>query len=199
MKRAALILSQPFRRYLGADFVVSADAGYERAKEKNIPVNLVVGDFDSLGYCPSDVPVCVVEKEKDFSDGELGVRQAALRNCSSLDIYGGMGGRIDHSLYNLHLLQIAKNLGLSAALRGDDYDVYLSDGNFLLTGEIGDIVSVVPFSESVHIIKAKGLKYPADGAVLTKNDTLGLSNECTEKNVFISIGEGSALIIHYFK
>ena len=179
MKKAAIVLSQKFKRYLPADFVIAADEGYLRALENHIRPDLLVGDLDSLGFKPSEANVVTVPVEKNFSDGELAVRQAVLQNYSSIDIYGGWGGRLDHSLYNLHLLKLARDLGAKAVLRGDDFDLYYIDGNFLLDAEKGDIVSIVPFSETVHIIKAKGLKYPADGAVLTKSDTLGLSNECT--------------------
>ena len=200
MKRAALILSQPFTRFLGNDFIVCADAGYKRAQSIGLRTDLVVGDMDSLGYSPQEVATVVVQKEKDFSDGELGVRQIALRNYTDLDIYGAVGGRLDHTLYNLHLLELSKDLGISAVIRGDDYDVYYTEGNLLIGADIGDIISIVPFSDTVHIMKTKGLKYPADGLVFTKRDTLGLSNECAEKGgVFISVREGSALIIHYFR
>jgi len=200
MKRAALILSQPFTRFLGSDYTVCADAGYDRALSRSLKVDLVVGDLDSLGYRPEGVSIVVVEKEKDFSDGELGLRQVALRNYASLDIYGAVGGRLDHTLYNFHLLKLARDLGINAVIRGDDFDVYYSEGNLLFDAEEGDVVSIVPFSDEVHIMKTKGLKYPADGLVLTKRDTLGLSNECVRKGcVFIGMKEGNALIIHYFR
>ncbi|MBP5405229.1 MAG: thiamine diphosphokinase [Clostridia bacterium] len=199
MKKAAIILSQPFTRYRGADFVICADAGYKRALALGIKPDLLVGDMDSLGYEPENVSVYRVPNEKDFSDGELAVRQAALRNHSSIDIYGGVGGRIDHTLYNLHLLKLADSLGVKAVLRGDDFDVYYTQGKLLLDVKEGDTLSIVPFSDRTHIMKAKGLKYPADGAVLTKSDTLGLSNVCMENSVYIVLKEGSALIVHYYR
>ncbi len=199
MKKAALILSQPFKRYAPAPFVIAADAGYLRAKEKGVKVDLLVGDFDSLGYRPEDVEVLTVPVEKDFSDGELGVRTAALRGIDTLDIYGVAGGRADHFLFNLHLLKIAYDLGVKAVLHGDDFDVYYVTSNFFLTANVGDNLSIVPFGESAHILKATGLKYPAGGVTLTKSDTRGLSNECTSEKVFVSIDEGSAFLIHSFK
>ncbi|HCU56467.1 MAG TPA: thiamine diphosphokinase [Clostridiales bacterium] len=198
MKKGALILSQPFSRYLSADYVIAADKGFFRATEKGIKPDLLVGDMDSLGYTPQGIDLVKVASEKDFSDGELGVRQAALRDLYTLDIYGAIGGRADHFLYNLHLLKIAKDLGISAVIRGDAFDIYYTESNLYLDVTAGDTLSVVPFGESVHIIKAKGLKYPADGAILTKKDTLGLSNVCTANNVFVSVKEGSALLIHCF-
>ncbi len=198
MKKAAIVLSQKFERFLPADFVIAADEGYLRALENKIRPDLLVGDFDSLGFVPKEATVLTVPAEKDFSDGELALRQAVLRNYSAIDLYGGWGGRPDHSLFNLHLLKLARDLGANAVLRGDSFDLYYLDGNLLLDATPGDILSIVPFSESVHIIKSKGLKYPADGAVLTKSDTLGLSNECTENAVFVSVKEGSALVYHKF-
>ena len=199
MKKGALILSQPFCRFVPAPFVIAADAGYQRAKEKGIRPDLLVGDLDSLGFLPSDVEAVKVPSEKDFSDGELGVRQAALRNIEELDIYGALGGRPDHFLYNFHLLKIAHDLGVRAVIRGDGCDVFYTESKLFIDAEIGDFLSVVPFGESVHIIKATGLKYPADGATLTKKDTLGLSNECTAKRVFVSVEKGGALLIRSFR
>ena len=197
MKKAAVILSRPFKRYLGADYVICADAGYLRAKEIGLSVDLLVGDMDSLGEVPKGVASLCVPKEKDFSDGEMAIRQAALKDIYSIDIYGAIGGRLDHTLYNLHLLSLAHKLGMNAVLRGEDFDIYFTDKNLLIDTQKGDILSIVPFSEETHIIKAKGLKYSADGAILTKSDTLGLSNECTGNSVLVSIKEGSALLIHY--
>ena len=198
MKQGALILSQPFKRFIPAPFVIVADAGYLRASEMGVKADLLVGDLDSLGYPPKDVEIVTVPVEKDFSDGELGVRTAALRGIDRLDIYGAVGGRPDHFLYNLHLLKIADDLGVKAVIRGDNFDIYYVTSNIFLTATVGDNLSIVPFGESVHIIKATGLKYPAEGVTLTKKDTRGLSNECTSEKVFVSLGEGSALVIHSF-
>ena len=199
MKKAALILSQPFKRFFPTSFVIVADAGYLRAKQLGIKPDLLVGDFDSLGYAPTDVETVTVPVEKDFSDGELGVRTAALRGVKELDIYGAAGGRPDHFLFNLHLLKIAFDLGVRAVLRGDDFDIYYTESNFFMPATIGDWFSVVPLGESVHILKATGLKYPAEGVTLTKKDTRGLSNECTEDKVFVSVSEGGAFLVHSFR
>ena len=36
------------------DFIIASDGGYSFLKEKGYPVHLVVGDFDSLKYVPSE-------------------------------------------------------------------------------------------------------------------------------------------------
>ena len=197
MKKGALILSQPFERYFPAPFVIAADAGYLRALERGIRPDLLVGDLDSLGHAPTGVEVVTVPVEKDFSDGELGVRQAALRGISSLEIYGAIGGRPDHFLYNLHLLKLALDLGIRAVIRGDRTDVYYTESTLLLGASVGDTLSLAPFGGTAHILKATGLRYPAEGAALTMNGTLGLSNECTAERVFLQV-KGGVLAIHTF-
>ena len=199
MKKAALILSQPFERYTPAPFVIAADAGYLRALEKGIRPDLLVGDFDSLGGVPKGVETLSVPVEKEFSDGELGVRQAALRNIDFLEIYGALGGRPDHFLFNLHLLKLAHDLGVRAVIRGDDCDLYYTDSTLLLDSSVGDILSLVPFEGEAHILKATGLYYPAEGVTLTKKDTIGLSNRCTAERVYLAVDRGSLLVIHSFK
>ena len=196
MKRAALILSQPFERYTPAPFVIAADAGYLRALEKGIRPDLLVGDFDSLGAVPTGIKTVTVPAEKDFSDGELGVRQAALLGVSSLEIYGAFGGRPDHFLYNLHLLKLACDLGMRAVLRGDRCDAYYTESTLLLDVTVGDTLSLVPFAGSAHILKATGLYYPAEGVTLTPQDTLGLSNRSTESRVYLAVDRGGVLAIH---
>ena len=196
MKKGALILSQPFDRYFPAPYVIAADAGYLRALEKGIRPDLLVGDFDSLGGVPEGVETLSAPVEKDYSDGELGVRQAALLNFTHLDIYGAIGGRIDHFLYNLHLLKLAHDLGIRAVIRGDRSDIYYTESTLLLDVSVGDTLSLVPFEGSAHILKATGLYYPATGVTLTKKDTLGLSNRCTEERVYLSVDKGGVLAIH---
>ncbi|MBQ7712805.1 MAG: thiamine diphosphokinase [Clostridia bacterium] len=198
MKRGALILSQPFERYSPAPFVIAADAGYLRALEKGIHPDLLVGDLDSLGRAPEGVEVVTVPVEKDFSDGELGVRQAALCNLSALDIYGAIGGRPDHFLYNLHLLKLASDLGIRAVIRGDRTDIYYTENTLLLDVAVGDTLSLVPFGGDAHILQATGLYYPAEGVTLTSKDTLGLSNRCVAPCVFLRV-EGGVLAVHTSK
>lgn len=178
--------------------MIAADAGYLRAIERGIKQDLIVGDFDSLGRVPTEVERVEVPVEKDFSDGELGIRVAALRSLTSLDIYGAMGGRPDHFLYNLHLLKIADDLGIRAVIRGDHSDIYYTEGGIYLSVSKGDTLSIVPFGESAHIIKATGLKYPAEGVTLTRHDTRGLSNVCIEEKVFVSVKGEGILLIHSF-
>ncbi len=198
MMECALILSQPFQRYLGASFVLAADKGYERAVELGLTPNLLVGDMDSLDKVPDDIETVKVAIEKDFSDGELGIREAKKRGFKNVDIYGGLGGRPDHFLYNLNLLKIAFDLGVSAVIRGDHSDIYYTESTFSLAVKKGDTLSVYPLGDSVFVEKAEGFKYQATGKTLSKTDTLGLSNLCEEEKVSLKFTEGGAFIIHIF-
>ncbi len=196
--KAAVILSRAFNRAVNADLIICADGGYDIALSHNLRPDVVIGDMDSAVDIASDVKVIRYDREKDYTDGELGVRYAAECGANEADIFGADGGRIDHVLYNMHLLAIADSLGVKAVLRGDHYDGYFCRRAITVEVDVGDTVSIVPFSEEVHIIKAKGLKYPADGVVINKENTLGISNVATEKSIYFETFGGTALVFRIF-
>ena len=50
------------------DFIIASDGGYSFLKEKGYPVHLVVGDFDSLKYVPSEDNIIKLDVIKDVTD-----------------------------------------------------------------------------------------------------------------------------------
>lgn len=194
-RECALILAQPFSVYYGADFVIAADKGYKRAFENKIKPNLLVGDMDSLFSLPIRIEIVRTPAETGVSDGELGVREAARRGIREMDIYGAIGGRPDHFLYNLNLLKIAFDLGIRAVIRGDYTDVYYTESELTLDVSYADDLSILPLGDHVTVLKTAGLKHPLDGEILTKNDTCGLSCFCVDKKACVQV-DGGAFVIH---
>ena len=47
------------------DFVIAADKGYQTARKLKLRIDLVVGDFDSLGRVPTGDNVVILPVEKD--------------------------------------------------------------------------------------------------------------------------------------
>lgn len=47
------------------DMVIACDGGYRHGKKWGIRMDLVVGDFDSLGYLPDHLHVVRLKPEKD--------------------------------------------------------------------------------------------------------------------------------------
>jgi len=85
-------------------YIIAADAGLEHLTNAGLTPALIVGDFDSLGTVPAGENVIAHKPEKDDTDMMLAVKEALKRSADTILIYGGLGGRIDHSYANLQTL-----------------------------------------------------------------------------------------------
>ena len=104
----------------GRCFLIAADGGYGQLKQWGMSPHLAVGDFDSLGRVPEDVEVVRHPVRKDDTDMMLAVQEGLARGCGRFLIYGGLGGRLDHTLANLHILAFLARKHIPAFLLGPD-------------------------------------------------------------------------------
>lgn len=124
MAVCALIGAGPFNGYCfraryGAGAyacVVAVDGGYASAASVGCVPDIAMGDFDSLGYVPQGLPESIEVIEypvcKDESDMELALRLAQDRGFDEVEVYGAIGGRLDHTLANLQLFALFSERGL---------------------------------------------------------------------------------------
>lgn len=183
---------QPF------DLLICADKGYEYAKRLNLTPNIVLGDFDSLGFTPENAEV--YPKNKDFSDTELAVNKALSLGATEITVYFALKGRIDHELFNISLLSSIKNKGVMAKIVDSDCVLEVINST-----DIGrkyqavkeKTVSIVPISKTVHILKSEGLLYDAKG-VVESGTTLTLSNVSTCEEITLDIGSGEVILIRFY-
>jgi len=181
-----------------ADFIIAVDGGLIYLEEWGIIPDLVVGDFDSLSKMPvTDDRTIVLPKEKDDTDMVAAVREGWRRGFRVFYIYGGTGGRLDHTLANIQLLaDIAERGG-----RG-----YLFDRNTVITSIHNSVITFPPTAEGVISVFShtdistgvyeKGLKYPLTNATLRNTYPLGISNEFTGTQGSITVQSGTLIIIY---
>jgi thiamine pyrophosphokinase len=187
--------SLPFRPGEG-DFVIAADAGYRTCLAFGITPDLLVGDFDSM-EAPTDFPhILRASVEKDDTDTLLAVKEGLSRGCAVFHLYGGAGGRLDHTLANLQTLLYLRRQGG----RG-----YLHDGAFTYTAiedeaiEIPKekewaLLSVFCLGDDAQGVMERGVQYPLTDATLTAGFPLGVSNHILEDTARISVARGALLI-----
>ena len=92
-------------RPIGPDtYVIAADGGLRHTERLGITPHAVLGDFDSLGFCPEGANVFPVEK--DDTDAMLAVRLGLRQGCGEFLLYGSLDGpRLDHTVANFQTLQ----------------------------------------------------------------------------------------------
>ena len=77
----------------------------DRAKQAGITPHLLLGDLDSIqSRIPKELPLKTFPPEKDYTDLELAIHTAIEKKASHVEIWGGIGGRLDHTVANLQLL-----------------------------------------------------------------------------------------------
>ena len=159
--------------------VIAADSGLRTAGALGIVPDIVMGDFDSYtDALPEGIPVLRVPAEKDVTDTVLAADYAAERGYRDLWIVGGTGGRLDHELSNLFMLESLRRRGIRAVLTDGDNTVrVLLDEEAEVLDE-GGYFSVIAAGPSVVTIT--GAKYPLERARMDRSaPSLGVSNEVT--------------------
>ena len=207
MSKFALVGASLFNlsAYQAHDYevTIAVDGGFGHLVDANIVPDAAIGDFDSLGYVPDACHVIEYPSHKDASDMELALDEAIRRGADAIDIYGGLGGRFDHSLANCALARYCASQGIAATLIGADVAVLVLDGKHFpsvtfdrfdatVCNEMLDApyISVFSYGGCAHGVSERGLKYTLDSADLPDDCSRGLSNEFIGDAVLISVASG---------
>lgn len=202
MSNCILIGSAPFdastfQRPQPGDFVVCADGGYDHLQNLGIVPNLVVGDFDSTSLSGKTYPCEVIrlQPEKDDTDMLSAVKIALSRGWTRFRIYGGLGGRLDHTIANIQTLSYLLDHGASGILQdGKTWVTMLDRGTLVLPKADGCYLSVFAYSEACPDVTLKGVKYPLNNANVTASFPIGVSNEIIGDRAEI-ITQGGRLLV----
>ena len=179
-----------------SDYVIAADGGWRWCRSAGLTPDLLLGDFDSLGEVPAFDHILRVPVEKDDTDMMLAIKLGLSRGYREFAIYGGLGGRLDHTIANIQSLTYLAGEGAAGILYGDSYALtVIKDSSFTVPKDATGMVSVFSLSDSSENVSIKGLKYEVDGVTLTNAFPLGVSNETTAKKGIISVGSGTLLIL----
>ena len=176
-------------------FVICADSGYLYAKKLGIKPDLVIGDYDSLGFTPDEESIFTFPVEKDDTDLMLAVKEALKRGHETIDIYGALGGRFDHTFGNVQALgYIAEHSAKGRILSENEQIELLNPGEYTLLKREGYSLSLFAYSDRVENLCISGVKYPAN-TTLTNAFPLGVSNMITEDKAIMSFTKGRLLVV----
>lgn len=180
------------------DLVIAADGGYRTLLNRGVAMDLVVGDFDSMGLRPDHPNVVALPAEKDDTDMMAALRLGLDRGYRSFRLYGGTGGRVDHTLANLQSLVWLSRRGSRGYLVGGGWTAAaITDGALTFAAGHQGFVSVFCQGDRAEGVCLRGLKYPLTDATLTCDFPLGVSNEFTGEESSIAVGKGSLLVVWY--
>jgi thiamine pyrophosphokinase len=186
-----------------ASFVIAADGGWSNCRSLGSTPDLLVGDLDSIppdqldAIRTSSIEISRHPRRKDATDLELAIGVAKRRGYDDVTILGGIGGRWDQSLANLHLLAHGDFAGLRLEIIDGPQSVYIIRPANPLTvhGQPGDVVSLIALSGDAEGITTDGLEYPLTDDSLDHASSRGVSNELTGTTARITLRHGLLLCL----
>ena len=192
------------RRLDVADLVIAADGGAMSLDAIGRRPDVLVGDLDSTDPAlvdRLDAAGVRIERhpvDKEASDTELALAAAIDAGADEIVLLGAAGGdRLDHELANLLLLadvtlrgrelRVVRGATLARAVHGGE--------QLALTGDVGDIVSLLPLGGDAVGVTTHGLRWPLDDATLVMGRSRGLSNEITTQPASVVLVRGTLIVI----
>jgi len=176
------------------DFVIAADGGYAALDTLGVKADLVVGDFDSLGYVPEAEEIVQHPVRKDDTDTLLAIRLGLERGYRNFVITGALGGRLDHTFANLQALLFLRDHGARGLLYGDGFAATaVTNGSITIEGQ--GTLSVFSFDPTATGVYLQDVSYPLENAELTSSFPIGVSNEFIGKPATIGVEDGTLLVM----
>jgi thiamine pyrophosphokinase len=182
-------------------YVVAADSGIEHALAQGWPIDLAVGDFDSVDpdalarVAADGVIIDRHPTAKDATDLELALAAGAARRPDELVVVGGAGGRLDHLIGGLLALTNDALAEIRVSALVGPARVFVVRDLVELEADLGALVTLVPIGGPARGITTHGLRYPLLDEDLLTASTRGVSNEVVDRRVTVTVTAGVLLAI----
>lgn len=193
----AMSLSLALRPYpVPGDYVIAADRGFDSLMAYGVTPDLVVGDFDSLGHKPKHPNVMQLPRIKDDTDMVFALRQGLKLGYRRFVLLGGVGGRLEHTLGNLQILDWLTTQGVAGFLAGEKtVATALRNSSIIFPASMSGYLSVFCNSGVAEGVTLTNLKYPLNNYTMSGSFPIGVSNEFLGSAATVSVKNGSLLLL----
>lgn len=181
-----------------AEYLICADGGQMIASKLGIRPDCVIGDFDSTNeLIEMDCLTITYPVEKDITDSEAALLHAEEAGCTDVLVYGGIGGRLDHTLGNLALLEQFKDSFQSLRFQDHRNEVrLLSNETVTITADPRyHYFGLAALDKESPLVTIRGAHYNLEEFPLPRATTRGISNEIEEDAATITVRNGSAFLV----
>ena len=179
------------------DLVIAADAGYRTCRELGIVPDLLLGDFDSMEQPEDFANIHRSPVEKDDTDTMMAVKTGLEQGCGEFYLYGGTGGRrLDHTLANLQTLLYLRRRGARGYLYDNDFVWTVIENETIRVDKTVEwgLLSVFCLGDRARGVTETGVQYPLQGAELTAEFPLGVSNHILEPVAMVGVETGALAV-----
>lgn len=185
--------------------IICADGGARHLEAAGLLPVLIIGDMDSLDsasqkyYKEKGCRIIHRPRRKNETDTELALHEAFRMKPTEVWIWGALGNRIDHTLANISLLIQGKGRGIEVKLVDEWCELFLIDRRKVITGKIGQTLSLFPFAGSATGITLTGFEYPLKKAAMEAGRPYGVSNRLMAEQSIVEVDSGYLLAVRFFR
>ncbi len=179
------------------DIVICADSGYKNAVKMGVKVDILLGDFDSLGDIPQvGCEILRVPAEKNETDTQLAVDEALRRGANEIVIFASTNGRVDHTLSCMAILEMLYEKKVHATVvNGQNRIRFVKDSGTILVRSQYRYFSLIALDKLAKKVSIEGAKYPLKNANIERGVQFAVSNEIVKNAALITVRKGSVYII----
>ena len=183
----------------GDDLILAADSGIRNALSLGVTPAIVLGDFDSFPVedIPKRAEKLQVPAEKDMTDTQYAVDEAVKRGAKEIYLICGTGGRFDHAISNMCLIEGLYKRGVRCIIvSGQNRIRYRKDAGIIMIRDKNyKYFSVLAADEKVKGVSIEGGKYPLNKKTLTRAYQYAVSNEIEKNAALITVKKGGIYIV----
>ena len=178
------------------DLIIASDGGLEHLEKCGIKPDIIIGDFDSLCKNPQGENVIRLKPEKDITDMDAAVKVGIEKGYEEFKLYGALGGRLDHTLSCLGILEnVNKAGGFALITDGKNRARYLRNTSELIARSDFRYFSLIAVDPVVKGVSIEGGKYPLKNATLRREHQFAVSNEVDGNCALVTVRRGAVILI----
>lgn len=188
------------------DLVIAVDGGLSYCPIFNVEPDYIVGDFDSvsdgekeaLGTLKQEIPerIITLPEEKDDTDMLAAIKLGLSKGYEQFRIYAATGGRLEHTIANIQcLLYLKKNDATGYLVDGNGMILVIENETIHFRENMEGVLSLFSLGKEAKGVTIRGMKYNLEGAILTNDYPIGISNEFIGEAAEICVEDGQLVCI----
>ena len=188
------------------DLCIAVDGGYEYCKLLEITPDYILGDFDSISEKEAEnvAEIAKIEKEKviilpiekDDTDMLAAIKVGLAEGYHSFRIYGGMGGRIEHTIANMQcLLYLKEHNAVGYLMDGTGMILVAKEEEISFQESLEGYMSLFSMGDQA-MVSIENMKYSLKEQEVTNSFPMGISNEfILGKKGKVTVHKGAVVMI----
>ena len=188
------------------DLCIAVDGGYEYCKLLEITPDYILGDFDSISEKEAEnvaeiakteeEKVIILPIEKDDTDMLAAIKVGLAEGYHSFRIYGGMGGRIEHTIANMQcLLYLKEHNAVGYLMDGTGMILVAKEEEISFQESLEGYMSLFSMGERA-MVSIENMKYSLKEQEVTNSFPIGISNEfILGKKGKVTVHKGAVVMI----